>query len=55
MIDKDRVLRLNCPGYGEETHLNLGRAKTLDNYQVIIANPVSLLHLFDKGRNSTSV
>ena len=39
MIDKDRVLRLNCPGFGEETHLNLGRAKTLDNYQVIIANP----------------
>jgi hypothetical protein len=49
MIDKDRVLRLNCPGFGEETHLNLGRAKSLDNYQVIIANPVSLLHLFDKG------
>lgn len=53
MIDKDRVLRLNCPGFGEETHLNLGRAKTLDNYQVIIANPVSLLHLFDKGPEPT--
>jgi hypothetical protein len=53
MIDKDRVLRLNCPGFGEEAHLNLGRAKTLDNYQVIIANPVSLLHLFDKGPEPT--
>jgi|GEM_PF-675986 len=53
MIDKDRVLRLNCPGFGEETHLNMGRAKTLENYQVIIANPVSLLHLFDKGPEPT--
>ncbi|MBI5174994.1 MAG: hypothetical protein HY986_19055 [Candidatus Melainabacteria bacterium] len=48
-IDKDRVLRLNCPGYGEESYLNLGQAKSLEHYQVIIANPVSLLHLFDKG------
>ncbi|MBS1993867.1 MAG: hypothetical protein JSS83_25295, partial [Cyanobacteria bacterium SZAS LIN-3] len=53
MIDKDRVLRLNCPGFGEETHLNMGRAKTLENYQVIITNPVSLLHLFDKGPEPT--
>jgi len=29
MIDKDRVLRLNCPGFGEESHLNLGRALVL--------------------------
>ena len=52
-IDKDRVLRLNCPGYGEESHLNLGQAKSLEHYQVIIANPVSLLHLFDKGPEAT--
>jgi hypothetical protein len=52
-IDRERVLRLNCPGFGEESHLNLGRAKSLDNYQVIIANPVSLLHLFDKGPEPT--
>ncbi len=52
-IDRERVLRLNCPGFGDESHLNLGRAKSLDNYQVIIANPVSLLHLFDKGPEPT--
>lgn len=52
-IEKDRVLRLNCPGFGEESHLNLGRAKSLEHYQVIIANPVSLLHLFDKGPEAT--
>jgi hypothetical protein len=52
-IEREKVLRLNCPGFGEESHLNLGRAKSLDNYQVIIANPVSLLHLFDKGPEPT--
>lgn len=52
-IAADRVLRLNCPGFGEENHLNIGRAKPLDNYQAIIANPVSLLHLFDKGPEPT--
>lgn len=52
-IAREKVLRLNCPGFGEESHLNLGRAKSLDNYQVIIANPVSLLHLFDKGPEPT--
>ncbi|MBK7837626.1 MAG: hypothetical protein IPJ49_08075 [Candidatus Obscuribacter sp.] len=54
-IDKDRVLRLNCPGYGEESHLNLGQAKSLEHYQVIIANPVSLLHLFDKAQKRQDV
>lgn len=52
-IEREKVLRLNCPGFGEESYLNLGRAKSLDNYQVIIANPVSLLHLFDKGPEPT--
>jgi hypothetical protein len=52
-IDRDRVLRINCPGYGEESSFNLGRARSLDNYQVIVANPVSLLHLFDKGPEPT--
>lgn len=52
-IDRDRVLRINCPGFGEESSFNLGRARSLDNYQVIIANPVSLLHLFDKGPEPT--
>lgn len=47
-IQRDQVLRLNCPGFGEESYLTIGKAKPLDNYDVIIANPVSILHLFDR-------
>ncbi len=31
-IEKDRILRLNCPGFGEESFLTSGRAKPLDYY-----------------------
>lgn len=47
-IQKEQVLRLNCPGFGEESYLTIGKAKPLDNYDVIVANPVSILHLFDR-------
>jgi len=47
-IQREQVLRLNCPGFGEESYLTIGKAKPLDNYDVIIANPVSILHLFDR-------
>lgn len=47
-IQKEQILRLNCPGFGEESFLTIGKAKPLDNYDVIVANPVSILHLFDR-------
>lgn len=47
-IPKERILRVNCLGYGTEAHWNLGRAKSLNNYSAIIVNPVSIAHLFDK-------
>jgi len=50
-IRKEQILRLNCPGYGEDSYLTMGRAKSLDNYDVIVANPVSILHLFDRDQD----
>ncbi|MBX9667996.1 MAG: hypothetical protein K2X93_10275 [Candidatus Obscuribacterales bacterium] len=47
-IPKERILRVNCPGYGTDAHWNLGRAKSLNSYSAIIVNPVSIAHLFDK-------
>jgi hypothetical protein len=47
-IQREQILRLNCPGFGEESYLTIGKAKALDNYDVIVANPVSILHLFDR-------
>ncbi len=52
VIPKEQILRLNCPGYGEESFLTLGKARALDTYSVIIANPVSILHLFDRDPES---
>ncbi|HEY9788210.1 MAG TPA: hypothetical protein V6D17_22670, partial [Candidatus Obscuribacterales bacterium] len=47
-LEKEKILRLNCPGFGEESFLTSGRAKSLDAYEAIIVNPVSILHLFDR-------
>ncbi|MBX3153965.1 hypothetical protein KF728_27670 [Candidatus Obscuribacterales bacterium] len=47
-IPKERILRVNCAGYGTDAHWNLGRAKSLNNYSAIIVNPTSIAHLFDK-------
>ncbi|HEY9773921.1 MAG TPA: hypothetical protein V6C81_08945 [Planktothrix sp.] len=52
VVSKEQILRLNCPGYGEENYLSIGKAKSLDQYSVIVANPVSILHLFDKDQDS---
>ncbi len=49
VILKEEILRLNCPGFGEQSFLTVGRAKPLDAYKVMIVNPVSILHLFDKA------
>ena len=45
-LDKKEILRLNCPGFGEEATLDVSSARALDDYKVIIVNPVSILHLF---------
>lgn len=47
-IEKEQILRLNCPGFGEESYLNYGKAKPLNEYTVIAVNPTSILHLFDR-------
>jgi hypothetical protein len=47
-IQKEQILRVNCPGFGEENYLTVGKAKPLDAYKCIIVNPVSVFHLFDR-------
>jgi hypothetical protein len=47
-IQKEQILRVNCPGFGEENYLTVGKAKPLDAYKTIIVNPVSVFHLFDR-------
>lgn len=47
-IEKDRVLRINCPGYGHQSYFSTGCARALEDYSVIVVNPISVLHLFDK-------
>jgi hypothetical protein len=46
-LSEDKVLRVNCPGFGVSSILPLGEAKPLAMYDVIVVNPTSLLHLFD--------
>ncbi|GEM_PF-2785306 len=48
MVDKQKILRVNCPGYGHQSFFSSGCAEPLYNYSVIIVNPISVLHLFDK-------
>jgi hypothetical protein len=48
-ILREEILRVNCPGFGEQSLFSLDKARSLESYQVIIVNPVSLLHLFDDG------
>ncbi|MBI4534561.1 MAG: hypothetical protein HY711_11510 [Candidatus Melainabacteria bacterium] len=47
-IVKERVLRINCPGFGDQSYLSTGCALPLQDYDVIVVNPMSILHLFDK-------
>jgi hypothetical protein len=45
-LEKKEILRLNCPGYGEDATFSVGSARPLDDYKVIVVNPLSILHLF---------
>lgn len=45
-LSEDKVLRLNCPGFGVSSTLALGEAKPLAMYEVIVVNPISVVHLF---------
>ena len=47
VLPEEKVLRINCPGFGVSTILPLGEAKPLAMYDVIVVNPTSVLHLFD--------
>jgi hypothetical protein len=46
-LSEEKVLRINSPGYGVSSTLPLGEAKPLAMYDVIVANPVSIAHLFE--------
>lgn len=46
-LSEDKILRVNCPGFGLSSILPLGEAKPLAMYDVIVVNPTSVLHLFD--------
>ena len=48
VILKEEILRINCPGFGEQSFLTRGQAKSLDTYKAIYVNPLSILHLFDR-------
>ncbi len=43
----DKVLRVNCPGWGVSSTLPLVEAKPLAMYDVIVVNPASIVHLFE--------
>jgi len=51
-IAKEEILRLNCPGFGQQSDLTIGNARALDTYKAIIVNPTSILHLFDEGSDT---
>jgi hypothetical protein len=51
-IAKEEILRLNCPGFGQQSDLTIGNARSLDTYKAIIVNPTSILHLFDEGSDT---
>lgn len=46
-LSEEKVLRINSPGFGASSTLPLGEAKPLAMYDVIVANPVSIAHLFE--------
>jgi hypothetical protein len=51
-IAKEEILRLNCPGFGQQSDLTIGNARALDTYKAIFVNPTSILHLFDEGSDT---
>lgn len=55
-LTPDKVLRVNCPGFGTSSILPLGEAKPLAMYEAIVVNPTSILHLFEtKSANTEKV
>jgi hypothetical protein len=48
-LNEEKVLRINCPGFGVSSSLPLGEAKPLAMYEVIVCNPTSILHLFENN------
>ena len=52
VILPEEILRLNCPGFGEQSFLSSGKAKSLDAYKAIFVNPLSILHLFDRDADT---
>ncbi|MBX9692109.1 MAG: hypothetical protein K2Z81_06980 [Cyanobacteria bacterium] len=52
-IPRERVLRVNCSGFGQDKFWDPGSAKPLNEYSVILVNPVSISHLFDKDPEMT--
>ncbi|HEY9790827.1 MAG TPA: hypothetical protein V6D22_10535 [Candidatus Obscuribacterales bacterium] len=48
-LNEEKVLRINCPGFGVSSTLPLGEAKPLAMYEVIVVNPTSILHLFENN------
>jgi hypothetical protein len=48
-LPEEKVLRINCPGFGMSSTLPLGEAKPLAMYEVVVVNPTSVLHLFESN------
>ncbi len=48
-IQEDRILRIHSPGYGTNGCLKEGSANPLDSYDVMIINPLSIIHLFESN------
>ncbi len=47
-LTEAEILRLNCPGFGQQSFLTQGCARPLHEYRAVVINPVSIIHLFDK-------
>lgn len=47
-LEKQKILRINCPGYGQQSYFSVNCAQPLYEYSAIVVNPISILHLFDK-------
>lgn len=50
-IPKQRILRVNCPGYGVDSYFDLKEAKELKKFTAIIVNPSSIVHLYKKDQD----
>ncbi len=46
-IQADRILRVHAPGYGVNGCFKESDANALDSYDVLVINPLSIIHLFE--------